>query len=85
MGETLGAKLAVFGEARDMSSDESMTAVGTPFWMAPEVFCGDMYTETCDVYSFGVVLLEMLGGKRVFEGETASETLAAVMMKDPSW
>ena len=30
-------------------------------------------------------MLEMLTGRRVFDGETASETLAAVMMKEPDW
>ena len=37
------------------------------------------------IWAFGVVLLELLGGRRVFDGETASETLAAVMMKEPDW
>ena len=59
--------------------------VGTAAYMAPEQAKGKPVDKRADIWAFGVVLLEMLGGKRVFEGETASETLAAVMMKDPSW
>ena len=40
--------------------------LGTPYWMAPEVFKGDRYTEKCDVYSFGVVVWECVTRKLPF-------------------
>jgi len=59
--------------------------IGTAAYMAPEQAKGKPVDKRADIWAFGVVLLEMLVGKRVFEGETASETLAAVMMKEPDW
>jgi Tol biopolymer transport system component len=37
------------------------------------------------VWAFGVVLWEMLTGRRIFEGETVSHTLAFVITKNPDW
>ena len=59
--------------------------IGTAAYMAPEQAKGKPVDKRADIWAFGVVLLEMLTGSRVFEGETASETLAAVMMKEPDW
>jgi len=59
--------------------------IGTAAYMAPEQAKGKPVDKRADIWAFGVVLLEMLGGRRVFDGETASETLAAVMMKEPDW
>src|SRR5207249_12066702 len=39
----------------------------------------------CRIWAFGVVLYEMLTGRMLFSGETTSETIAAVMMKEPDW
>src|SRR5262249_45709 len=38
-----------------------------------------------DIWAFGVILYEMLTGSSMFSGETASETMAQVMMKEPDW
>ena len=59
--------------------------IGTAAYMAPEQAKGKPVDKRVDIWAFGVVLLEMLGGKRVFGGETASETLAAVMLQEPDW
>ena len=39
--------------------------------------------ERVDTFAFGVVLREMLTGCRMFEGETLSHLLAAVLAKEP--
>jgi serine/threonine-protein kinase len=59
--------------------------LGTAAYMAPEQARGKAVDRRADIWAFGVVLYEMLTGRMVFSGETASETMAAVMMKEPNW
>jgi serine/threonine-protein kinase len=53
--------------------------------MSPEQARGKTVDRRCDIWSFGAVLFEMLSGKQAFTGEDVSQTLAAVIMKDPDW
>ena len=57
--------------------------LGTAAYMAPEQARGKTVDKRADIWSFGVVLHEMLTGKRTFEGEDLTETLASVVMKEP--
>ena len=59
--------------------------IGTAAYMAPEQAKGKPVDRRADIWAFGVVLYEMLTGRRAFEGEDVSTTLAAVLMKDPVW
>jgi serine/threonine protein kinase len=59
--------------------------LGTAAYMSPEQARGKPVDKRTDVWAFGCVLFEMLTGKRAFEGETVSDTLAAVLMKEPDW
>jgi serine/threonine protein kinase len=59
--------------------------LGTPAYMSPEQARGRTVDKRTDVWGFGCVLYEMLTGKRAFEGETVSDTLAAVLMKEADW
>ncbi|CAG2167903.1 unnamed protein product, partial [Oppiella nova] len=52
-------KICGFGSARERQSDMTMN-LGTPIWMAPEVFRCSSYNEKCDVYSWGIILWEVL-------------------------
>ncbi len=56
-----------------------------PAYMSPEQAKGKPVDRRADIWAFGVVLVEMLTGRRVFTGETVSETLAAVLMKQPDF
>jgi serine/threonine protein kinase len=56
--------------------------LGTAAYMSPEQAKGRHVDRRADVWAFGVVLYELLTGKRLFGGETVSETLASVM-KEP--
>ncbi len=53
--------------------------MGTAGYMSPEQAAGKTVDKRADVWSFGVVLVEMLSGRKLFEGETVAHTLAGVL------
>ncbi|KAH9421435.1 Mitogen-activated protein kinase kinase kinase 7 [Dermatophagoides pteronyssinus] len=55
-------KICDFGTAREKQDTMSIN-LGTPCWMAPEVFRSKKYTEKCDVFSWGIILWEVLSRK----------------------
>jgi Tol biopolymer transport system component len=57
--------------------------MGTAAYMSPEQAAGRPVDKRADIWTFGVVLFEMLTGERLFDGETISHTLAAVLTKEP--
>ncbi len=61
------------------------TVLGTAAYMSPEQTRGYTVDRRADIWAFGVIVFEMLSGQRLFAGETASDTLAAVLRKDPDW
>jgi serine/threonine protein kinase len=88
------AKILDFGLARMTQAsghpDTTMPApltgpgvvMGTVGYMSPEQVRGLDADHRSDVFSFGVVLREMLGGARPFEGETAVDTMQAILRED---
>jgi len=59
--------------------------LGTAAYMSPEQARGTPVDQRADIWSFGVVLYEMLVGKQLFGGEMVSDSLAAVITKEPDW
>ena len=59
--------------------------LGTAAYMAPEQARGSAVDKRADIWAFGVVLYEMLTGRRAFEGDDVSDTLAAVVKREPEW
>ncbi|HET9624861.1 MAG TPA: serine/threonine-protein kinase, partial [Kofleriaceae bacterium] len=61
------AKIIDFGLARMAAEGHTIGApVGTPDYMAPEVWAGEAPGRRADVYSFGAVLFELLAGAPPF-------------------
>jgi serine/threonine-protein kinase len=61
------------------------TILGTAAYMSPEQAKGRVADKRSDVWAFGCVLYEMLTGKRLFDGEEVSDTLAAILRGEPDW
>src|SRR5262245_20893583 len=59
--------------------------LGTAAYMSPEQAKGKTVDRRADIFAFGCVFYEMLTGKRAFEGEDVSDTLAAVLRAEPDW
>ncbi len=88
-----GLAKALEGDASsvDISSSPTITRMatqagiilGTAAYMSPEQAKGKSVDRRTDIWAFGCVLYEMLTGKQAFTGETVTDTLAAVIMKDP--
>jgi serine/threonine protein kinase len=66
-----------------LGATEVGVILGTAAYMAPEQARGKGVDKRADIWSFGVVLYELLTGERLFTGEDAAETLAAVIHKQP--
>jgi formylglycine-generating enzyme required for sulfatase activity len=59
--------------------------VGTTSYMSPEQTRGQETDARADIWAFGCVLYEMLSGRKAFGRETPSDTIAAILDRDPDW
>src|SRR5688572_18688305 len=59
--------------------------LGTAAYMAPEQARGKAVDRRADIWAFGCVLYEMLTGRRAFEGDEVTDTLAGILRGEPSW
>src|ERR1017187_8562914 len=90
-----GLAKALQGDAgpRNISNSPTLTLeatragiiLGTAAYMAPEQAKGKAVDRRADIWSFGVVLFEMLSGRPMYVGETATDIMAAVVRADPDW
>jgi eukaryotic-like serine/threonine-protein kinase len=59
------------------------TVLGTVGYISPEQLRGRPADHRSDIFAFGAILFEMLLGRRAFKGETAAETMSAILNHDP--
>src|SRR5262249_53809629 len=64
---------------------ESHVILGTVPYMSPEQARGKVVDKRADIWAFGCVLFEMLTGRRPFDGDTSSDTIAAILNREPDW
>ena len=85
------AKLTQVGEASAPQTNlptattgtEPGVVLGTLGYMSPEQVRGKPADARSDIFSFGAILYEMLSGKRAFHGDSAGETMTAILKEDP--
>ncbi len=90
-----GLAKAVEGDAAsiDISTSPTITRLatmegvllGTAAYMSPEQAKGKAVDQRADIWAFGCVLYQMLTGQMAFRGESATDTLAAVIKEEPDW
>src|SRR5579872_6820 len=59
------------------------TVMGTAGYMSPEQVRGKAADSRSDIFSFGAILYEMLSGKRAFHGDSAADTMSAILKEEP--
>jgi len=73
-------------EAETMALEEATrpgTVLGTVGYMAPEQVRGEEADGRSDVFALGAILYEMLSGQRAFRGDSAVETMSAILKEEP--
>lgn len=66
------------------SADVDALVAGTPGYMSPEMARGQAVDARADVFALGCVLFEMLTGTKAFQGKTAGEVMASVLLHEPN-
>ena len=87
-------KVLDFGLAKTSSSQDKNQGtaitqpgrvIGTPAYMSPEQTRGNPVDHRSDIWSFACILYEMLTGHSPFESDTATDTLARIIEREPDW
>jgi serine/threonine-protein kinase len=90
-----GLAKAISGEAVVQDRSQSPTFIrdatgtgvllGTAPYMSPEQARGKSVDKKTDIWAFGCCLYEALTGRPAFKGETASDTIAKIIEREPDW
>jgi eukaryotic-like serine/threonine-protein kinase len=71
-------------EATIQVNTEPGQVMGTVGYMSPEQVRGKAADHRSDIFSFGAILYEMLAGQRAFQGESAADTMSAILKEEPA-
>jgi serine/threonine protein kinase len=90
-----GLAKAMAGEAPAQEVSESPTItrdateagvlLGTAPYMSPEQARGKQVDKRADIWAFGCCLYDALAGRKAFGGDTISDTIAAILEREPDW
>ena len=67
-----------------VADTEAGRVLGTVGYMAPEQVRGQPADHRADIFAFGAILYEMLAARRAFTGDTAADTMTAILTKEPA-
>ena len=67
----------------ETAGTEPGVVLGTLGYMSPEQVRGRTADARSDIFSFGAILYEMLSGRRAFHGDSAAETMSAILREEP--
>lgn len=70
-------KISDFGVSKFSNTTLQNTTIGTPYYMAPEVYNGNGYNNTIDYWSLGIIIYELI----VFEKPFNENNIYQLMMK----
>ncbi len=73
------------GAAVTTAVTEHGRILGTPAYMSPEQVRGKPADLRTDIWALGCVLFELLASKRPFQGATVSDTMAAILEREPNY
>jgi len=77
--------LSSSANARTLSHETAAGVVmGTVGYMPPEQVRGLAVDQRSDIFAVGAIVYEMLSGERAFHGETAADTMSAILNRDPA-
>ena len=85
------ARISDLGFAKALHADVSVSLsmsggmIGTPAYMAPEVWRGNQASERSDIYSLGCILYEILTGEVLFDGETPAMAMTKHLIDGPQF
>lgn len=72
-------KVIDFGTAQEFNPEDGMSKIlGTPFYMAPEVFNRKRYSEKCDMWAIGVIIFILVTGQPPFSGRNDKEIVEQI-------
>ena len=82
LAKLVTAPLMSATQATALNTDPG-TVLGTAGYMSPEQLRGEDVDHRSDVFSLGAVLYELYSGTRAFKGNTAVETMSAILKEEP--
>ena len=86
-GDRAGTRPVPIVQLPSVRADETREGVvlGTPPYMSPEQARGKSVDKRTDIWAFGCVVYELLTGRMAFAGQTVSDTIAAILDREPDW